>query len=445
MPTVTHIIDRNLPVYATGDQTISGIKTFTSRPFVNNTGLLLSGEAYPSNNPSGYLVSGSPVDLIHLYGKNDQGATIYKGQPVYIAGANGANPLIQLASNTGERTSSKTIGLLAQDLLVNEFGHVITEGALEGFNTSAGTAGDPIWLGPTGSLIFGTGNKPYAPNHLVYLGVVLRSNENNGKVYVHTQNGYEIDELHDVRIINPQNNDILRYNSISGLWLNSAGAAGATGATGPAGSNGATGATGPAGSNGATGATGVGAQGATGATGALSTANQNLLDSIEAFASSRNVVSFDLCRNINVLYQDSGYTPAGAGFFSLSNFLGNTPYGMAGAIGIMGSYWYWFNPFAMLNHNTSKTYRITMITRVNGGFNDNIHSRLFWHNGTAETIVPGLSDFGGGAGTANRIFWASSNNISVQDTWYFFRPAFAAYNGGNGATIQDVTLLIYTV
>jgi len=28
MPTVTHIIDQNLPVYATGNQTISGIKTF---------------------------------------------------------------------------------------------------------------------------------------------------------------------------------------------------------------------------------------------------------------------------------------------------------------------------------------------------------------------------------------------------------------------------------
>ena len=45
MATVTHIIDKNYPVYATGIQTISGVKTFTSRPTVNGTGILLSGEA----------------------------------------------------------------------------------------------------------------------------------------------------------------------------------------------------------------------------------------------------------------------------------------------------------------------------------------------------------------------------------------------------------------
>jgi hypothetical protein len=45
MPTVTHIIDGNLPIYATGDQTISGVKNFSSRPTVNGTGVLLSGEA----------------------------------------------------------------------------------------------------------------------------------------------------------------------------------------------------------------------------------------------------------------------------------------------------------------------------------------------------------------------------------------------------------------
>ena len=44
-------IDSNFPIlasnliYNTGNQTISGIKTFTSRPTVNGTGVLLSGEA----------------------------------------------------------------------------------------------------------------------------------------------------------------------------------------------------------------------------------------------------------------------------------------------------------------------------------------------------------------------------------------------------------------
>ena len=205
-----------------------------------------TGSYYPRSNPSGFITgvdlsgyatipyvtdvsgvlqaqitSGSQisVDTIHLYGKNDQGTTIYKGQPVYINGANGANPLIKLASNTGERTSSKTIGLLSQDLSVNQFGYIITEGLLEGFNTSAGAAGDPMWLGASGNIIYGTGNKPYGNNHLVFLGFVLRSNNNNGKVYVKPQNGFEIEELHKVYAINPSNKDTLLYNSGSGAWF----------------------------------------------------------------------------------------------------------------------------------------------------------------------------------------------------------------------------------
>ena len=50
-------VDFSAVVYTTGNQTVSGIKAFTSRPTVNNSGVLLNGEAYPSNNPSGYITS----------------------------------------------------------------------------------------------------------------------------------------------------------------------------------------------------------------------------------------------------------------------------------------------------------------------------------------------------------------------------------------------------
>ena len=48
-------LDTNTFVNTTGNQTVNGVKNFTSRPTVNGTGVLLSGEAYPSNNPSGYI------------------------------------------------------------------------------------------------------------------------------------------------------------------------------------------------------------------------------------------------------------------------------------------------------------------------------------------------------------------------------------------------------
>lgn len=47
-------------VYTTGNQTISGTKNFATRPQVNNIGVVISGEAYPSNNPSGFI---NGVDL----------------------------------------------------------------------------------------------------------------------------------------------------------------------------------------------------------------------------------------------------------------------------------------------------------------------------------------------------------------------------------------------
>jgi hypothetical protein len=191
-----------------GNQTISGLKDFTTRPTVNTTPVLLSGE-----NAHGLTV------LV----KNNDSVTLNKGQPVYIYGANGDNILVRRAMNTGEATSSKTLGLLNQSLAPNAQGLVVTEGGLEGIDTNAGNAGDPIWLGPTGDLIFGLANKPYAPNHLVYLGVIERKQQNNGKIYVKVQNGFELQELHNVNIDHKNalnNNDILRYNSASGLWFN---------------------------------------------------------------------------------------------------------------------------------------------------------------------------------------------------------------------------------
>lgn len=201
-------------VYATGDQTISGLKDFVSRPTVNTVPVLLSGEV---NTVISGVFFTAEVNI-----KNDNGSTIYKGQPVYISSAAGANILVKLASNTGEATSSKTFGLVNQSSLAqNAQGTVVTEGLIQNVNTSAaGNEGDPIWLGTTGDLIYGLVNKPKAPNHLVYLGVVTRKHATQGEIFVHIQNGFEVRELHDARIINEQDKDVLIYNSGSGLWLN---------------------------------------------------------------------------------------------------------------------------------------------------------------------------------------------------------------------------------
>lgn len=148
------------------------------------------------------------------------GVAINKGQAVYVTGADGTNMIVGLASNATEATSSKTMGLLNATVSANGFADVITEGLLAGLDTSTAVAGNPVWLGTGGNLIYGLANKPYAPSHLVFIGIVTRVNANNGEIFVKVQNGFELDELHDVdlKTTTPINGHLLGFNGT--LWVN---------------------------------------------------------------------------------------------------------------------------------------------------------------------------------------------------------------------------------
>ena len=146
--------------------------------------------------------------------------TINKGQAVYVSSATGTNMLVSKASNASEATSSKTMGLLMQTLSTNAEGYVITEGLLSGLDTSTATIGDPVWLGVNGDLIFGLANRPVAPAHLVYIGAVTRVQSNNGEIFVKVQNGFELNELHNVLLTSLADNQVLTYEASTGLWKN---------------------------------------------------------------------------------------------------------------------------------------------------------------------------------------------------------------------------------
>lgn len=155
--------------------------------------------------------------------KNNGSALITKGTAVYVTSSNGTNMLVGRASNTSEATSSKTMGLMQSDITTtgaNQTGFVITEGLLEGLNTASTTAGDPVWLGVNGELIYGLANKPYAPAHLVFIGIVTKVSAGNGEIFVKVQNGFELKEIHDVDLITttPINGHLLGFDGT--LWVN---------------------------------------------------------------------------------------------------------------------------------------------------------------------------------------------------------------------------------
>jgi YVTN family beta-propeller protein len=95
----------------------------------------------------------------------------------------------------------------------NSTGFVITEGLIGNLNTAGTTAGDPVWLGVNGALIYGLINKPYAPNHLVFIGIVTKVSAGNGEIFVKVQNGFELKELHDVQAQSPTLKDTLWYDN----------------------------------------------------------------------------------------------------------------------------------------------------------------------------------------------------------------------------------------
>ncbi len=151
--------------------------------------------------------------------QNDTGSNMFEGQAVYLQGSTGNNLNVLLAQANSEQKSSKTFGVLTENINHNNKGFVTTSGLVRNINTLNLTQGAAIWLDPNtpGGL---TTTKPVAPNHLVLVGWCVRQHETVGSIFVHVQNGYELEELHNVLITALQNGDILSYNATTGLWEN---------------------------------------------------------------------------------------------------------------------------------------------------------------------------------------------------------------------------------
>jgi hypothetical protein len=149
--------------------------------------------------------------------RNTTGATLTKGTAVYISGATGQISTVTKANASTDASSAQTLGLITADLANNSNGYVTVIGSITNINTSAYTDGQQLYLSGTtaGAL---TATKPYAPTHLVYVAVVEHAHPTQGKLFVKVQNGYEMDELHNVSAQNALNGQVLIYNETTSLW-----------------------------------------------------------------------------------------------------------------------------------------------------------------------------------------------------------------------------------
>lgn len=149
---------------------------------------------------------------------NAEATTLNKGEVVYIFGAQGNRLSVKRAQANSEATSFGTIGFVAESIANGQEGFIITSGALYKLNTNGLTAGNSVYLSPSVAGGYTT-TKPSAPDQLVVLGWIERVSTTVGSIYVKVDNGYELNELHDVLIANAVAGQALVYNS-SNLWVN---------------------------------------------------------------------------------------------------------------------------------------------------------------------------------------------------------------------------------
>ena len=176
----------------------------------------------------GSVILKNGVDLVaRIVNKVSPNTTLTKAnyQAVRVSGAQGQRLAVAFAQANNDANSADTIGLVCETIPTNQEGFIITMGQLENINTTGSLQGetwadgDVLYLSPfTPGAI--TKVKPTGAGHIVVIGYVEYAHVNNGKIYVKVMNGWELDELHDVDIVSPANNEALIYESSTQLWKN---------------------------------------------------------------------------------------------------------------------------------------------------------------------------------------------------------------------------------
>ena len=177
----------------------------------------------------GNVILKNGIDLVaRVVNKVTPNTTLTKAayQVVRISGAQGQRLAVELAQANNDNNSADTLGVVIETIAANQEGFIMTVGQLEGINTTGSlqgetwTDGDVLYLSPTTAGRV-TNIKPTgATGHIVVIGYVEHAHITQGKIYVKIMNGWELDELHNVVITTPLNNQGLVYETSTQLWKN---------------------------------------------------------------------------------------------------------------------------------------------------------------------------------------------------------------------------------
>jgi hypothetical protein len=198
--------------YAQFDTTVTSVEAVAKLQWDDGNGTLQVGLKGGNVN----LQVGQEV-VARVY--NDSGTNLVDGQIVYISGAQGNRIAVKLAKADSEITSAGTLGMVTEPIAIGAEGFITIMGTVNKLNTTGLTAGALLYLSATTAGAY-TETIPTAPNHKVTIGYVERISTTVGSIYVKVDNGYELQELHNVNIVSPTGGNLLVYDQTNGYWKN---------------------------------------------------------------------------------------------------------------------------------------------------------------------------------------------------------------------------------
>ena len=211
-----------------GDVNIAGILNVGTR--VNTPILQLTGgtgdQGTFSWNSDEWTVdliqNGTTLQLgqeVQIHVKNQSGATIPDGAPVYATGTLGASGRITVAPMIadGSIPAKYFLGVATETIANGADGKITTFGKIRGIDTSAYAEGQTLWVSATSAGNFQT-TRPVAPNLDLEVAIVINSSVNNGTIFVRSNNGHYLGTAHDVNITSVAENDLLVYKT--NRWVN---------------------------------------------------------------------------------------------------------------------------------------------------------------------------------------------------------------------------------
>jgi len=183
------------------------------------------------NLPSATLLwyEANNAQRVLKYVKNGTAASMPKGTPVTVTGTTGdvANVAALSSVNThvpeAPGFSNHVFGLTDTTIAAGAFGYIVTEGAVSGnggdpLNTSLFSGGDILYVSSNGQL---NNIRPPAPYEAHPVGYVVRSQANNGIIYVKIETVPEFNDIVGMNLNSSLvNGDLISYDLTTSTFKN---------------------------------------------------------------------------------------------------------------------------------------------------------------------------------------------------------------------------------